>query len=226
MTLPRVSRWRRQGRESSARCCWLGWTRCLDWCDGGSQGRRRGRRSGYFLTLLRRGRSERAVSLGEFAHSSRSKSNKIEGLTPYWPGLSSDLAPRSTTYCHPDAQTPMIASITREYPPDFDHANLCSKWCEPVAHRLLARGGWSGTVTPRKQKSGKIQKDKREGREHVVIGSRYRGRREDRKLGNLTGFQMSQTAVTTWGASSEQPREWAVRAPCSDSSSCVTTKTR
>jgi hypothetical protein len=64
----------------------------------------------------------------------------------------------------------MMVSINREYPPGYDHANSFSKWCEPVTHKLLARGGWSGTVTPRKQKSGKIQKDKREGRDHVVIG--------------------------------------------------------
>ena len=112
------------------------------------------------------------------------------GLTPYWPGLLSDFAPGSNMYCHPQTQTPIMVSISREYPSGYGHANWCSKWSEPVTHELLARRGWSGAVTPRNQNSRQIQRDKREGREHVVIGSWNRGRRGQR-VGNLTGFQMS-----------------------------------
>jgi hypothetical protein len=46
----------------------------------------------------------------------------------------------------------------------------------PVAHESLARRGWSGTVTPR-EGEGVVgyRKTSGTGREHVVIGSWYRG---------------------------------------------------
>jgi hypothetical protein len=49
--------------------------------------------------------------------SSRPKIERdSEELTPYWPRLSSDFAPRSTMYGHPGAQAPVVVGINREYP--------------------------------------------------------------------------------------------------------------
>src|SRR5437762_5195538 len=65
---------------------------------------------------------------------------------------------------------------------------------------------------------GKVQKDKRDGSAHVVIGSRSRGSRGQRLGQSDWFFQMLRPLLRHGGASKRHPREWAIRAPCSNSS--------
>jgi hypothetical protein len=91
------------------------------------------------------------ISLAKFFSSSRSKIERdSEELTPYWPRLSSDFAPRSTMYGHPDAQALVVVGINREYPFWIWSCELIQQMkrtrCTRVHWHAVA---WSGTVTPR-----------------------------------------------------------------------------